>query len=98
MHVAKINVPAGNNMCPGKTVEYLSTWDMVQRISGKYKASTVSHLKYNDYAITDVKDICNTLTEQFAFKSSSDNYSHMFNRYRLTIKRTTIDFDTNYHY
>ena len=49
---------------------------MVRRISGNYKASTVSHLTYNDNDITDVKDIYNTLAEQFAFNSSSDNYSH----------------------
>ena len=53
-----------------------STWDMVRRISGKYKANTVSHLKSNNNDITDVKEICNTLAEQFAFNSSSDNYSH----------------------
>ena len=73
-----------------------STWDMVRRISGKYKANTVSHLKYND--ITDVKDICNTLVAQFAFNSSSDNNSHVFNRHRLTIERKTIDFDTIDHF
>ena len=38
---------------------------MVRRISGKYKASTLSHLKYN--GIADVRDICNTLAEQFAW-------------------------------
>ena len=60
-----------------------STWDMVRRISGNYKANAVSHLKSNTNDITDVKEICNTLAEQFAFNSSSDNnyYSHMFNRY-----------------
>ena len=42
--------------------------------------------------------ICNTLAEQFAFNSSSDNYSHMFNRHRLTVEKTKIDFDTNVHY
>ena len=71
---------------------------MVRRISGKYKASTVSHVKYNDNIITDVKDICNTLAEQFAFNSSSANYSHKFNRHRLTVETRKIDFDTNYHY
>ena len=71
---------------------------MVRRISDKYKASTLSHLKYNNNDITDVKEICNTLAERFANNSSSDNYSHRFNRYRLTIERTTIDFDTNNHY
>ena len=68
-----------------------STWDMVRRISGKYKANTVSHLKSNNNDITDVKEICNTLAEQFAFNSSSDNYSHMFNRYRLKLEKKTID-------
>ena len=71
---------------------------MVQRISGKYKANTVSHLKYNDNDITDVKEICNTLAAQFAFNSSSDYYSHVFNRHRLTIERKTIDFDTIDHF
>ena len=46
-----------------------STWDMVRRISGNYKANTVSHLKYNNNDITDVKEICNTLAERFAFNS-----------------------------
>ena len=74
-----------------------STWDMVRRISDKYKANTVSHHKSNNNGITDVKEICNTLAEQFGFNSSSDNYSHTFNCYRLTIERKTIDFDTNDH-
>ena len=71
---------------------------MVRRISGKYKANTVSHLKYNDNDITDVKEICNTLAAQFVFNSSSNNYSHVFNRHRLTIERKTIDFDTIDHF
>ena len=71
---------------------------MVRRIRSKYKAINVSHLKYNNNDITDVKGICNTLAERFAFNSSFDNYSHRFNRYRLTIERTPIDFDTNNHY
>ena len=76
-----------------------STWDMVCRISGKYKANTVSHLKYNNNDITDVKEICNTLAKQFAFNSSSDNCSHMFNHYRLKLEeKKPIDFDTNNHY
>ena len=45
-----------------------------------------------------MKEICNSLAEQFAFNSSSDNYSHMFNRYRLKLEKKTIDFDTNDHY
>ena len=67
-----------------------STWDMVRRISGKCKANTVSHLKSNNNDITDVKEICNTLAKQFAFNSSSDNYSHMFNRYRLKLEKRQL--------
>ena len=72
---------------------------MVRKISGKYKANTVSHLKSNTNDIKDVKEICNTLAEQFAINSSFDNYSHMFNLYRLKLEeKKTIDFDTNEHY
>ena len=45
-----------------------------------------------------MKEICNALAAQFAFNSSSDNHSHMFNRHRLTVERKTIKFDTNNHY
>ena len=31
-----------------------STWDMVRKISGKYKANTVSHLKSNNNDIADM--------------------------------------------
>ena len=62
------------------------------------KQNTVSHLKYKNNVITDVKEIYNTLAKQFAFNSSSDKYSHMFNRYRLKLEKKTIDVDTNYHY
>ena len=83
---------------PNSRTTLKSTWDMVRRISGKYKANTVSHLKYNNSDITDVKEICNTLAKLFAFNLSSDNYSHMFNHYRLKLEKKTIDFDTNNHY
>ena len=39
---------------------------------------------------TDVKEICNTLAKQFAFNSSSDNYSHMFNRYSLKLEKRQL--------
>ena len=83
---------------PNSRTTLKSTWDMVRRISGKYKANNVSHIKSNNYDIMDVKEICNTLAEQFAFNSSSDNYSHMFNHYRLKLEKESIDFDTNDHY
>ena len=45
-----------------------STWDMVRRISGKYKANTVSHLKSNNNDITDVKEICNNIGQTICFQ------------------------------
>ena len=45
-----------------------------------------------------MKEFNNTLDDHFVFNSSSDNYSHMFNRYRLKLEKKTIDFDTNDHY
>ena len=39
---------------------------MVRRISDKYKANTVSHLKSNNSDISDMRQICNTLAERFA--------------------------------
>ena len=68
-----------------------STWDMVRRISGKYKTNSVSH---NNNDITDVKEICNTLAERFTFNSSPEYYSHKFNRYRLSAERKFILIST----
>ena len=67
-----------------------STWDMVRRISGKYKANTVSQLKHNNVIITDIKDIADTLTERFAFNSSSDNYTREFNQHRISSERKAV--------
>ena len=77
-----------NTECKDAMKARMSTWDMVRGISAKYKANTVSHLKYNNNAITDVKEICNTVAKHFYFNSSSDNYSHMFTCYRLSTTQT----------
>ena len=54
-------------------------------------ACPISRLKTIDNNdITDVKEICNTLDKQFAFSSSSDKYSHMFNRYRLKLEKKIL--------
>ncbi len=71
-----------------------TTWDMVRRISGKYKSNTVSQLKLNDVNITDVKDIANTLAEKFAFNSSSDNYTRNFNKHKLVAEKKNICFNS----
>ena len=45
-----------------------------------------------------MREIYHTLAAQFAFNSSSDNYSDPFNCHRLTVERRKIDFDTNVRY
>ena len=62
---------------------------MVRRISGKYKASTVSHLKSSNNDIIDVKEICNTSAKQFAFNS---------NLIIIVIGLIVTDFNTNDNY
>ena len=46
---------------PSSRTTLKPTSDMVRRISGKYKANTVSHLKSNNNDISDMRQICNTL-------------------------------------
>ena len=52
-----------------------ATWDMVRKISGKFKRSTVSHLLIDNYRITYIKYITNKLAESFSFNSLSHNYT-----------------------
>ena len=66
-----------------------SVWDMVCRIGGKYKSTTVSHYS----KITDTQEISDTLAQSFAFNSSSQNYSNSFNRHRGAKERALIDVD-----
>ena len=66
--------------------------------SGKIGLTPLSKVMGVDRQQQHVKDICNTLSEQFAFNASSENYSHKFNRHRLTVEERKIDLDTNDHY
>ena len=70
-----------------------SVWDMVHRIGGKYKSTTVSHLCVNNNKITDTQEISDTLAQSFAYNSSTQNYSNSFNRHRGAKERAQIDFD-----
>ena len=48
-------------------------WDMVRKIQGKGKLTSVNHLKKNNDNITSKKDIANTLADNF-----SKNYTSKF--------------------
>ena len=53
-------------------------WDMVRKIQGKGKSTSVNHIKKNNDNITSKKDIANTLADSFSKNSSSENYTSKF--------------------
>jgi len=48
---------------------------MVSKITGKFSASPIWHLKVNNVEVTDFSDIANTTAQTFSNNSSSENYS-----------------------
>ena len=62
-------------------------WNMINRIKGRTHSS-VKHLSVNNDIITDKSDIANTLANQIAHNSSSDNCSPNFLKHKhLSEKR-----------
>ena len=53
-------------------------WDMVRKIQGKGKSSSLGHLNVNNEKVTSKKDISNTLADAFSKNSSSENYTQKF--------------------
>ena len=50
-------------------------WNMINGIKGRKYSATVKHLSVNNNLITDKRDIANTLAEQLAYNSSSNQCS-----------------------
>ena len=67
-------------------------WNMINRIKGRKNSSTVKHLSVNDKIITDKVDIANTLGEQLAFNSSSNQCSDRFLKYKRADEKKKINF------
>ena len=53
-------------------------WDMVRKIQGKGKSSSLGHLNVRNKKVTSKKDISNTLADAFSRNSSSENYTQNF--------------------
>lgn len=71
-------------------------WDMVRKISGKNKSSTINHLKKsNSDTITDKKDIADCLANTFSKHSSSDNYTNQFQKFKCQQEKTKLNFTSN---
>lgn len=48
-----------------------NVWDMVHKIQGKGKSSSLRHLNINNSKVTSKKDISNSLADAFSTNSSS---------------------------
>ena len=51
-------------------------WNMINGIKGRSNTCTVKHLSVGNDIITDKAEIANTLAEQLAYSSSSDQCSN----------------------
>ena len=52
-------------------------WDMVRKIQGKGKSSSLGHLNVNNEKVTSKKDICYTLADAFSKNSSSEEIAFL---------------------
>ena len=75
-------------------------WDMVRKIQGKGKSTSVNHLKKNNDNITSKKDIANTLADSFSKNSSSENYTSKFRNIKNQQEKQKLKFtsDNNENY
>lgn len=67
-------------------------WDMVRKINGSCSQNVIKHLTKNNVLITDVKDIANTLGQNFAHNSSNNNYTPEFQQYKQSREHHPINF------
>ena len=70
-------------------------WNMINRIKGRKNSATVKHLSVNDKIITDKVEIANTLGEQLAFNSSSNQCADRFLKHKHTDEQKKIYFSSS---
>ena len=70
-------------------------WNMINRIKGRKNSATVKHLSVNANLITDKLDIANTLAEQLAYNSSSDQCLNQFLKHKRNSEKKKIDFSSS---
>ena len=68
------------------------TWDMVRKISGKYKRSPICYLKTSNKKATTKKEISNILAENFEHNSSSRNYTPQFQKFKTQQEKKPLNF------
>ena len=62
-----------NNITPMNKI-----WNMINRIKGRSNTATVEHISVGSDIITDKTEIANTLAEQLAYNSSSNQCTDRF--------------------
>ena len=71
-------------------------WDMVSKISGKFKGHRVHFLQQKDGTMaTDMTSIAETLADGFASNSSTSNYTPEFQHYKQQIETKSLKFDSD---
>ena len=69
-------------------------WNMINRIKCRKNSATVKHLSVNNNLITDKRDIANTLAEQLAYNSSSNQCSDKFLKFKQNDEKKKINFSS----
>ena len=70
-------------------------WNMINRIKGRKNSATVKHLSVNNNLVTDKRDIANTLAEQLAYNSSSNQCSDKFLKFKQNDEKKKINFSSS---
>lgn len=70
-------------------------WDMVRKIQGKGKPTSIKHLNKNNKKVTSKKDIADTLAENFSKNSSSDNYTSKFKKLKTDQEKQKLKFNSD---
>ena len=70
-------------------------WNMINRIKGRKNSSTVKHLSVGNNLITEKTDIANTLAEQLAYNSSSDQCSDRFLKHKRIEEKKKLNFSSS---
>ena len=70
-------------------------WDMVRKIQGKGKSTSVNHLKKNNDDITSKNDTANTLADSFSKNSSSENYTSKFRNIKNQQEKQKLKFTSD---
>jgi hypothetical protein len=68
---------------------------MIRRISGKPTPVATSHLKVNNSTVEQPTEIADILASTIAHNSSSDHYTHRFQRYKSQQEKHKIKFTSD---